>query len=79
MNKTLAPRGYIQKGNRYFLKWGATTKYNQGFRSKQDFCNWIDEKRDEYGFDWQAGALVKFKQFDQPFLLVDRSGKEVKF
>lgn len=70
--------GYVQKGNRYFWKMGATTKFNQGFKSKKDCEDWINEKKDQYGFDWRFGFMVKFKKFDYLFVLVDRYGKEVK-
>lgn len=74
----LSTHGYIQKGNRYFWKIGAETKFNQGFKSKRDCDKWVDEKRIEYGFEWRVGFMVKFKKFDQPWVLVDRKGNEVK-
>ena len=74
----LSTHGYIQKGNRYFWKIGAETKFNQGFKSKQDCENWINKKKDEYGLEWRVGFMVKFKKFDQPWVLVDRKGNDVK-
>lgn len=70
--------GYIQKGNRYFWKIGAKTKFNQGFKSKEDCDNWINEVREKYGFDWRVGFMVKFKKFDETWVLVTRKGDEVK-
>lgn len=70
--------GYSQKGNRYFWRIGAKTKFNQGFKSKDDCEEWINKVRDKYGFDWRAGFQIKFRQFDLPWTLVDRKGNEVK-
>jgi hypothetical protein len=70
--------GYIQKGNRYFWRIGAKTKFYQGFKSKDDCDKWINEVRDKYGFDWRVGFIVKFKKFDEPWTLVTRKGDEVK-
>ena len=70
--------GYIQKGNRYFWQVGAATKFDQGFKSKEDCDNWINAKRESYGLDWRVGYMVKFKKFHYSWLLVDRKGNEVK-
>jgi hypothetical protein len=70
--------GYEQKGNRYFWRIGAKTKFNQGFKSKDDCDEWINKVRDKYGFDWRVGFQVKFNQFDLPWTLVDSKGVEVK-
>lgn len=70
--------GYLQKGNRYFWKIGANTNFQYGFKSKQDCDNWINEVRDRYLFDWRVGFMVKFRKFEQPFILVNRRGEEVK-
>lgn len=73
------PYGYKQKRNRYFWQTGPTTRFNQGFRSKQNCEDWINSRREQYGLDWRVGFMVKFKKFDHTFILVDRNGKEVSY
>lgn len=78
MSKQAFQYGYIQKGNRYFWRVGDTTHFNQGFKSKNDCDEWINQVRDKYYFDWRVGFVVKFRLFDDPYYLVDRKGNEVK-
>lgn len=78
MEKKIGKLAYIQKRNRYFWKNGATTKYNEGFRSKEECDIWINSKRDELLFDWRCGFMVKFRKLEHPLILVNRKGEEVK-
>ena len=43
----------LQKGCRWFLTKGASTKYDRGFRSKEEANGWITSFWD--ALDWLAG------------------------
>jgi hypothetical protein len=70
--------GYSQSRNRYHWKINDVIILNQGFRSKNDCDNWIQENRNRLGFDWRAGFMLKWKSQDQPWVLVNKKGEEVK-
>lgn len=71
--------GYIwQKGNRYFCKVGATTYFNSGFKSFEQFENWIEEEFKKHGLDWRAKYAWKYRDCQDFFILVNRKGEEVK-
>lgn len=76
--KVLSQYGFIQKGNRYFLKRGQRTWRSQGFKSKQDFEDWFNIQKNKYGLDWRAGYLFKWKSLDTPLTVVDKHGIELK-
>lgn len=70
--------GYYQKGNRYHWKINGEIKKEMGFKSKEDCDKWIGEKRNQYGFEWRVGFMVKFKSEQTQWYLVDKKGNEVK-
>ena len=49
-----------------------------GFKSKEDCDKWIEEKRNQYGFEWRVGFMVKFKSEQNQWYLVNKKGNEVK-
>ena len=72
-------RGYLnQKGNRYFIKIGASTNFNSGFKTKEQFESWIKEEFKKHGLDWRTGYSWKYRAFSKVFNLVDKYGKPPK-
>ena len=70
--------GYYQKGNRYHWRINGEIKEEMGFKSKEDCDKWIEEKRNQYGFEWRVGFMVKFKSEQNQWYLVNKKGNEVK-
>ena len=71
--------GFIkQKGNRYFINFGATTIYNSGFKTKKQFNDWLDKEFKKYGLDWRAGYTWKYRNNEKVFNLVKYNGEQVK-
>lgn len=70
--------GYKQSGNRYYWKRGASKNFTQGFKSKQDAINWIEEERQSGNLDWTAGFTIKLKNQDIHWVLEDKFGNEIK-
>jgi len=71
--------GYLnQKGNRWFIKVGAATVYNSGFKSIEQFEEWIKEEFNKRGIDWRDGYVWKYKDYDRTFHLVNKLGKEAR-
>jgi hypothetical protein len=70
--------GYYQKGNRYHWRINGEIKTEMGFKSKDDCDKWIEEKRNQYGFEWRVGFMVKFKSEQTQWYLVDKNGIEIK-
>lgn len=75
--KILSQYGYIQKGNRYFLRRGPKTWRSQGFKSKQDFEDWFNTQKEKYGLDWRGGYAFKWKSLDSILTVVDKHGNEI--
>lgn len=75
--KIIGSYGYYQKGNRYFWKIKNEIHLNMGFKSKRDCDLWIEDKRNQYGFEWRVGYMVKFKCEQVAWCLVDKNGSEV--
>lgn len=60
------------KGTRWFVKYGATTKYNRGFKTKDQAREWIDALE---GIDWRVGFLFRLRGDDYNVEVVDRMGR----
>jgi len=63
-----------QKGARWFVRRGAKTKFDRGFKSKVEANAWIDSlgKR----VDWRVGYLFQLRGDSQTIEIVDRLGKQ---
>ena len=71
--------GYIrQKGNRYFIKVGASTNHIAGFKTKEQFEEWIKEEFKSHGLDWRAGYSWKYKDSQNMWELTKKDGTSVR-
>lgn len=63
----------LQGNCRWFVRRGATVKYNRGFRSKEDASNWIDA----FGpsLNWRAGFTFQLKGDAVAMEIVNRKGE----
>ena len=70
--------GFInQKGNRWFIKVGATTRFNSGFRSIKQFSSWLINEFKKHGLDWQSNHYTwKYLDNQNVFELVNGLGRE---
>ena len=62
----------LQDKCRWFLRRGATTKFNRGFRSKSDADAWIDAMGRR--LDWRAGYVFRLRGDSVDMAIVDRRG-----
>ena len=65
-----------QTGCRWFVRYGAKTMFDCGFRSKDDASAWI-EKFDRR-LDWRAGFVARLRGDDKDIEIVDRKGQIAK-
>ncbi|WP_413460734.1 hypothetical protein [Herbaspirillum huttiense] len=63
----------MQKRCRWFVRHGATTKFDRGFRAKADADNWINAMRSR--IEWRAGFVFRLEGDSVDMSIVDRSGK----
>ena len=71
--------GYInQKGNRYFIRVGASINYTAGFKTKEQFNEWIEEEFKIHGADWRAGYSWKYKDSQDMWELTKKDGTLVR-
>ena len=71
--------GYLrQKGNRWFIRVSSSTFCNSGFKSLEQFDEWIKEEFKKRGLDWRAGYSWKYRDYDKIFQLVNKLGKEAR-
>lgn len=61
---------------RWFVRRGATTRYDRGFRSKSDANNWINALGTR--LDWRAGFVFRLRGDDTDVMIVDRAGDIAK-
>lgn len=63
-----------QKFARWFVRRGAKTKFDRGFKSKAEASAWIESlgKR----LDWRVGYLFQLRGDNQTMEIVDRLGKQ---
>ena len=57
---------------RWFVRRGASTKFNRGFRSKNEADTWINSMG--YRLDWRAGYVFRLRGDDVDMAIVDRRG-----
>lgn len=62
----------LQDKCRWFVRRGATTKLNRGFRSKNEASLWINALG--YRLDWRAGYVFRLKGDCIDMAIVDRHG-----
>lgn len=61
-----------QKGARWFVRYGATTRFTKGFRTKAEASAWIGYLE---GIDWRVGFLFRMVGDDCDVQVVDRIGR----
>lgn len=61
-----------EKGARWFVRCGATTKFTKGFRTKREASDWIGALE---GLDWRVGFLFRLRGDDHNVEIVDRKGR----
>ena len=62
-----------QKGNRWFIQYGARTYYNKGFRSKAEADVWISSHG--CGIDWRVGYLFRLRGDGDNVRIVNKHGE----
>lgn len=65
-----------QKRCRWFVRRGATTRFDRGFRSKDDAGNWIAAFGSR--LDWRVGFLFRLRGDNTDIEIVDRQGNRAK-
>jgi hypothetical protein len=60
---------------RWFVKRGASTNFDCGFRSKKEASDWIDSHEN---LDWREGFTFRIKGRDTFYSIVDRYGQTPK-
>lgn len=58
---------------RWFLRRGATTYRERGFRNKQQVCDWIESLGER--IDWRVGFVFRLKGDDCEMSFVNRNGR----
>ena len=61
---------------RWFVRRGATTRFDRGFRSKGDASNWINAFGSR--LDWRVGFLFRLRGDDADIEIVDRQGNRAQ-
>lgn len=61
-----------QSRARYFVRRGATTKFNRGFRNKKELDNWFDALHACGALDWRVGNLFRLRGDDLDMEIVGR-------
>lgn len=61
---------------RWFVRRGATTRFDCGFRTKGDASTWIDRMGTR--LDWRAGFTFRLRGDDTDIAIVDRKGNVAK-
>lgn len=70
--------GEVPKQNRcrWFVRRGAATHFDRGFRAKGDASNWIDAMGTR--LEWRAGFTFRLYGDDTDIAIVDRKGNVAK-
>jgi hypothetical protein len=61
---------------RWFVRHGAKTMFDRGFRSKDEASNWMDALGRR--LDWRAGFVARLRDDDKDIEIVDRTGQVAK-
>ncbi len=68
--------GYVnQKGNRWFIKVDGTIHLNSGFKSLDQFEEWIKEEFRKQDVEWRMGYTWQYKKNLKVFELANKLGK----
>lgn len=59
------------KGARWFVRYGPTTKFTRGFRTKAEASRWINELDH---LDWRVGYMFRLKGDEYEVCVVSRKG-----
>lgn len=61
---------------RWFVRLGAQTMFDRGFRSKDEASGWLDK----FGrrLDWRAGFVARLRGDSKDIEIVDRAGQVAK-
>ncbi len=62
----------LQDKCRWFVRRGATTKFNRGFRSKDEANGWINALGRR--LDWRTGFVFRLRGDGVDMAIVDRRG-----
>lgn len=62
----------LQDKCRWFVRRGATTQFNRGFRSKDEASLWINTFG--HRLDWRAGYVFRIRGDGVDMAIVDRRG-----
>jgi len=60
---------------RYYVKKGAVTKFNRGFRTRRDVDAWIEDFGDQIEKQDARILRIKLKGNDGDILIVNRAGE----
>lgn len=63
------------KGARYFVKYGATTKFNKGFSTREQVIDWIENLEH---IAWRVGFCFRIKGDEHQVSVVTRKGEVIK-
>jgi len=65
----------LKKGGRYFVKSGATTKFNRGFPHKKALDEWFLMLQVVGQLDWRAGSVFRIRGVPSDLVIVNRMGE----
>lgn len=61
---------------RWFVRYGAKTMFDRGFRSKEEASAWID--RFDRRLEWRTGFVAHLRGDNKDIEIVDRKGQVAK-
>lgn len=65
----------LSNGTRWFIRAGAVTKFNRGFRTRADFDSWCVDLHRRGILDWRVGRVFRVRGLNQDLHLVTRKGR----
>lgn len=65
----------IAKGARYFVRAGASTKFNRGFKTKAAVDDWFLMLQVVGQLDWRAGSVFRIRGIAHDLHIVNRRGE----
>lgn len=63
----------LHERSRWFVRYGAKTVFERGFRSKDEAISWLDNLGRR--LDWRAGFVARLRGDDKDIAIVDRKGQ----
>lgn len=70
---TLVP--LIEKGGRYFVKDGASIRFNRGWKNKAALDEWFLARQVVGQLDWRCGGVFRMRGVPYDLEIVDRLGE----